>query len=101
MPVSSWARSRSARPAHNIQVKMSAASAPPTRQARRKRRSTSRKANRPGCEDGPVQVETRDAYLELLKQCLTRALFVGEERSKGRRRRGTGAMMRLLAARGY
>ena len=48
-----------------------------------------------------MQVETRDAYLELLKQCLTRALFVGEERSRGRRRRATGLMLRLLAGRGY
>jgi len=48
-----------------------------------------------------VQVEARDAYLELLKQCLTRALFVGEERSRGRRRRATGLIMRLLASRGY
>lgn len=48
-----------------------------------------------------MQVETRDAYLELLKQCLTRALFVGEEHSRGRHRRVTAWMMRLLAARGY
>jgi O-methyltransferase len=48
-----------------------------------------------------VHVDTRDAYLELLKQCLTRALFVGEERSRGRRRRLTGEMMRQLGTRGY
>jgi O-methyltransferase len=48
-----------------------------------------------------VQVDTRDAYLELLKQCLTRALFVGEERSRGHRRRATAEMMRRLQARGF
>jgi O-methyltransferase len=48
-----------------------------------------------------VKVETRDAYLELLKQCLTRALFVGEQRSRGRHRRVTALMMRLLSTRGY
>jgi len=48
-----------------------------------------------------VEVETRDAYLELLKQCLTRALFVGEGRSRGRRRRATGWVMRAFARRGY
>lgn len=48
-----------------------------------------------------VQAEARDAYLELMKQCLTRALFVGEERSRGRHRRPTALMMRMLGARGY
>lgn len=48
-----------------------------------------------------MQLSTRDAYLELLKQCLTRALFIGEERSRGRRRRPTAAMMRRLQMRGF
>jgi len=48
-----------------------------------------------------VQIDTRDAYLELVKQCLTRALFVGEERSRGHRRRATAEMMRRLQARGF
>jgi O-methyltransferase len=48
-----------------------------------------------------VAADLRNAYLELLKQCLTRALFVGEERSRGRRRRLSGAIMRLLVMRGF
>jgi O-methyltransferase len=48
-----------------------------------------------------MQVATRDAYLELLKQCLTRAMFVDEERSLGRRRYGIALMMQQLARRGY
>lgn len=48
-----------------------------------------------------MDVDARDAYLELLKQCLTRAGFVGEERSRGRRRLGTAEMMRRLHAHGF
>ncbi|HEX6311454.1 MAG TPA: TylF/MycF/NovP-related O-methyltransferase [Acidimicrobiia bacterium] len=48
-----------------------------------------------------MQVDTRDAYLELLKQSLTRALFVEEERSRGRRRRLVAEVMHQLWVRGY
>ncbi|MGH8983462.1 MAG: TylF/MycF/NovP-related O-methyltransferase [Acidimicrobiia bacterium] len=48
-----------------------------------------------------MQVDTRDAYLELLKQCLTRALSIGEHRARGRRRRLTGETMRQLGERGF
>ncbi len=48
-----------------------------------------------------MDADARTAYLELLKQCLTRALVVGEERSAGRRRRLAALAMQVLAARGY
>jgi O-methyltransferase len=48
-----------------------------------------------------MDADVRTAYLELLKQCLTRALFVEEERSRGRRRRVTALVMSRLASRGY
>jgi O-methyltransferase len=48
-----------------------------------------------------VDADARTAYLELLKQCLTRSLVVGEERSGGRRRRLPALFMNWLAARGY
>jgi O-methyltransferase len=47
-----------------------------------------------------VDPTARRAYLDLLKQVLTRAFVLGEGRSRGRRRRGVAFAMRLLADRG-
>jgi O-methyltransferase len=48
-----------------------------------------------------VEVQAREAYLELLKQCLTRAFVVGEGRSPGRRRRVVALVFDALARRGF
>src|SRR3954469_5343191 len=48
----------------------------------------------------PVEPTARRAYLDLLKQVLTRAFVLGEGRSRGRRRRLVALAMRLLADRG-
>ena len=47
-----------------------------------------------------MDARARAAYLELLKQTLTRARDVEEGRSEGRRRRRAGALLELLGARG-
>jgi O-methyltransferase len=60
-----------------------------------------RRAFRRFRDDEIVDADARTAYLELLKQCLTRSLVVGEERSGGRRRRLPALFMNWLAARGY
>jgi O-methyltransferase len=52
-------------------------------------------------DDDAVDADARTAYLELVKQCLTRSLVVGEERSAGRRRRIPALFMHWLAARGF
>jgi hypothetical protein len=43
--------------------------------------------------------DLRRSYLELMKQCLTRSLSVGEGKQGGRRR-AAGLLMELLARRG-
>jgi O-methyltransferase len=48
-----------------------------------------------------VQAQAREAYLELLKQCLTRALVVGEGHSPGRRRRAIALVFAALGRRGF
>jgi hypothetical protein len=47
-----------------------------------------------------VDPTARRAYLDLLKQVLTRAFVLGEGRSRGRRRRFVALAMTLLAGRG-
>src|SRR6266700_2505856 len=42
----------------------------------------------------------RRSYLDLMKQCLTRALVLGEGWTPGRRRRMVALLMEFLAARG-
>lgn len=48
-----------------------------------------------------MEAHARDAYLGLLEQCLTRALFLDEKRPRGKHRRGTALIMEQLAARGF
>jgi O-methyltransferase len=48
-----------------------------------------------------MQVDARDAYLELLKQSLTRGMFVEGHRARGRRRYAVALMMQQLARRGF
>jgi O-methyltransferase len=49
----------------------------------------------------PVEAEARDAYLELLKQCLTRAFVIDESRSSPHRHVAVALAFHLLAARGF
>ena len=49
--------------------------------------------------EGP-SAELRRSYLDLLKQCLTCALVLGEGWTPGRRRRMVALLMELLATRG-
>jgi O-methyltransferase len=48
-----------------------------------------------------MQVDARDAYLELLKQSLTRGMFVEGHGARGRRRYAVALMMQQLARRGF